>query len=238
MQITRTKPGFKRIFFLSLWVLAVLFFSGCYDLGMFADTEEYYNSFGNVGLIDQTAGGNVKDYSFADYFYNEKSVNDFAGDIVAQSEYIYMILPVKNNFDLAEFSVYLKPETSGTVYFSLYISAFIPVNIRRYDDPKSKIKTDDDNNPVLDDSGNPIMEDIAYGDLPIDDCIYRGSVNLLAGEWDSFTAKLTANTEVNRRRVTSGEYIVVKFENNGGFGKDSGYEKTSFSLTNLLIRAV
>lgn len=239
MQITHTKPRARRIFLLILLVFVASLFSGCYDLGKFSDTEEYCNSFGNVGLIDQNVGS-VKDYSFADYFYNEKSVNDFGGDIVNKSEYVYMILPVKSNFNLAEFSVYIKPEKSGTLYYSLYISAFIPENIRKYDDPKSKPKLDGDNNPVLDDNGNPVMEDIEYGDLPGGDCLYRGSVGLISDEWDSFTVKLTTakSAAASEYYVTNGEYIVVKFENNSGFGKDSGYEKMSFSLTNLLIRAV
>lgn len=229
-----------RIFLLSLSAFAVLFFSGCYDLGKFENTEEYCNSFGDVRLINQAAADNFKDYSFADYFYNEKSINDFSGDIVGSDEYIYMILPVKSNFNLSEFSVYLKPEKSGAVYFSLYISDIIPVNIRKYSDPKSKIKTDSDNNPVLDDKGNPIMEDIAYGDLSAEDCIYQGRIDLIADKWDSFTAKLTTkkSTEINKYYVTNGEYIVVRFENNSGLGNDKGYEKTSFSLTNLLVRAV
>ena len=240
MQIIHSKIKTKLIVLLILLVSAMLLFSGCYDLGKFKDTEDYCNSFGDVRLINQGVTDNFKDYNFANYFYNEKSINDFAGDIVDADEYIYMVLPVRNNFKLGEFSIYLKPEKSGLVYYSIYISDSIPVNIRRYTDPKSKQKTDSDNNPIFDEEGNPVMEDIEYGDLSIDNCIYQGSVNLVSNKWDSFTAKLTTktSTEINTNYVSDGEYIVVRFENNSGLGKDKGYEKIPFSLTNILIRAV
>lgn len=240
MQTIHTKIWAKRIFSLILVVFTMMLFSGCFDLGNFNDIEEYYNTFGDVRLISQTGADNAKDYSFKDYFYNEQSVNDFSGRIVDQDEYIYLILPVTNSFNLSEFSIFLKPETSGVVYFSLYISDFIPGNIRKYSDPKSQEKKDDDGNVIIDADGNPVMEDIEYGDLPASDSIYNGSVSLYAGSWDSFTAKLTTkhSTDINKYHISSGEYIIVRFENNSGLGKDQEYNQISFSLTNILIRAL
>lgn len=240
MLTIHTKIIVKRIFLFVLVISSMLLFSGCFDLGKFEDDEEYYNSFGDVRLISQQGATNAKDYSFKDYFYNEKSVNDFAGDIVNEDEYIYLILPVTNGFNLSEFSLYLKSENGGVVYFSLYISDFIPENIRKYIDPKSKEKRDDDNNVIYDSEGNPVMEDIVYGDLPGEDSIYQGSVNLAPSKWVSFTCKLTTkqSTEINKYHVTNGEYIIIRFENNSGLGKDKGYDKISFSLTNILIRAL
>lgn len=238
MQTIHTKILFKKIFLLVL--VTITLFSGCYDLGGFTNTESYYNSFGDVRLICQKGSENAKDYSFKDYFYNEKSVNDFGGSIVDNDEYIYLILPARSNLNLLEFSLYLKSEESGVVYFSLYISDFIPENIRKYNDPKSKEKKDEDGNVIYDSEGNPIMEEISYGDLLINDSIYQGSLNLISNKWNSFTAKLTTknSTDINKYYVTNGEYIIVKFENNSGIGKEKGYNKISFSLTNLLIRVI
>lgn len=211
--------------------------SGCfYDLGIFKDTADYYSYFGDVKLINQKS---VNSYSFKDYFYNEQSVNDFAGSIVDKDQYIYLILPVVKEFNLAEFALYLNSQTNAVVYYSLYVVDFIPTNIRKYTDPKSKQKTDDQGNVVLDKDGNPVMEDIEYDDLSENDSIYQGSATLVASKWKSFRAKLSTKQSAKEKtyHVNSGEYIIVKFENNSGLGADKGYEQISFSTTNLLIRA-
>lgn len=240
MQTIHTKIKVKRIFSLILVALSMLIFSGCYDLGKFEDDESYYSSFGDVRLINQEGATSAKDYSFKDYFYNEKSINDFAGDIVESSEYIYLVLPAKSDFFLSEFSVYLKSEQVGKLYFSLFITDSIPENIRRYNDPKTKEKKNDAGEVIYDSEGNPVLEDISYGDLSIEDSIYQGSVGLISGKWTSFTAKLMTkhSTDKIKYSVANGDYIIVRFENNSGLGFDEGYNKLSFSLTNLLIRAL
>ena len=44
--------------------------SGCDDLGVYEDTEEYYNTFGNIALI--SGSSKVKEeYSVEKYFYNK-----------------------------------------------------------------------------------------------------------------------------------------------------------------------
>lgn len=240
MQTIHTNIWAKKIFSLCLVIFTMLLFSGCYDLGSFGSDKEYCDSFGDVRLICQDGASLAKDYSFSDYFYNEKSINDFAGDIVDSDEYIYLFLPVKNPFNLSEFSLFFKSENGGEVCFSLFISDFIPEKIRGYSDPKTKEKKDSDGNTIYDGDGNPAYEDIEYDDLNGDESIYSGRVYLAPGKWNSFTAKLVSkqSTEINKYHVTSGKYIVVKFENNSGSGKDNGFDKISFSMTNLLIRAL
>lgn len=235
-----TNMWLKRIFALVLVTFTMLFFSGCCDLGDFQDIQAYYDSFGDVRLMNQDGDENAKDYSVKDYFYNSKSINDFAGDIVSKDKYIYFILPVQKGFNLAEFSMYLQSEENGTLYFSLFISDSIPENIRKYDDPKFKEKKDDDDKVIYDSEGNPVMEEIEYGDLLEEDSIYQGSIFLSSQKWNSFTAKLITkqSTEINKYHVKSGEYIIVRFENNSGLGKDKEYSSLSFSMTNLLIRAL
>lgn len=218
MLTIHTKIWTKRIFLLTLVVFTMLLFSGCYDLGKFGDTAQYYSSFGDVKLISQTGAENVKQYSFEDYFYNKESINHFGGDIVSQEEYIYLILPVKSSFNLAEFSMYLKSEKSGLVYFSIFVLDTEPTDIRKYSDPKERYDSD----------GNLI----SYGDPDSTNSLYSGSVSLSANSWESFTAKL------NKYHITNDKNIVIKFENNSGLGKDNGYENIAFQLTNILIRAV
>lgn len=218
-------------------MFTVFFMSGCYDLGIFKNDEEYYSSFGDVKLINQKG---MQTYSFKDYFYNEQSINNFAGDIVEKDEYIYLVLPVVKDFNLAEFSLYLQSDADSVMYYSLYIVDFIPTNIRKYTDPKSTEKKDDDGNAIIGEDGNPVMEDIEYGDLLADDSVYQSSVTLEKNKWRSFTAKLSTKQSQNSSKyhVQNGQYIIVKFENNSGIGFDKGYNSLVFSITNLLIRAI
>lgn len=215
----------------------VFFVSGCYDLGIFKNDEEYYSTFGDVKLINQNG---TDTYSFKDYFYNTQSVNSFSGDIVEKDKYIYFVLPVVKDFNLAEFSLYLNSDTNGVVYYSLYVVDIIPTNIRNYTDPKSTEKKDDDGNVVTDEDGNPVMEDIEYGDLPEDSSVYQSSITLEQNKWKSFTIKLSTkqSTQTNKYSVQNGQYIIVKFENNSGLGFDKGYNSLAFSITNVLIRAI
>lgn len=240
MQTIRTKIRLKTFLSIILVVVTILLFSGCYDLGSFKDTEQYYSTFGEVALINQEGADKVKTYSFKDYFYNEESVNDFAGNIVEQDEYIYLVLPVQKGFNLAEFSIFLKSEKGGAVYYSLYISDFIPANIRKYSDPKTKVKTDEKGDIIYDAEGNPLTEEIVYGDLSLDSSIYQGNISLAPNQWDSFTAKLVTknSSTINKYFVADGEYIIIRFDSNSGLGFDKGYEKLSFSLINILIRAL
>lgn len=237
MQTTHIKMRLKKTFPLVIVVLFTLLFSGCFDLGKFEDIQTYYASFGEVRLINQTR---VDNYSFKDYFYNENSVNSFSGNIVGSDEYVYLVLPAQSDFVLSEFSLFLKSEKSSEIHFSLYISDFIPGKIRGYFDPEKEVEKDSDGNVVYDGNGNPKMKAIDYDDLSQSGAMYQGSIRLIANAWDSFTAKLTNKQSANKDayQVTSGQNIVVKFENNSGFGKDEGYDNVSFCMTNLLIRAI
>lgn len=238
MQTTHTNT-LKRMLTLALMVITVTLFSGCFDLGKFEDVEDYYSSLGNVTLINQNVSDNAKEYSFKEYFYNEESVNNFGGKIVDQDEYIYLILPVEKGFNLVGFSLYLKSNVNEKVYFSLFISDFIPDKIRKYADPKTEEKQNENvtNNG---EESSTTEEEIQYNDLPIENSIYQGGVDLIPSKWISFTAKVADRHSNNAKKcfVQKGEYIIVRFENNSGLGFDKGYSKVSFSLTNILIEAL
>lgn len=213
--------------------------SGCvfYDLGDFEEEEDYYASFGNIGLIAQNE--TRSNYSVEQYFYNEKSVNDFGGDIVAPDEYIYFVLPFTGTVTLESFALFAHSEKAGTVEYSLFVTDTLPSGIRNYDAPLLEQETDGEGNPKFDEEGNPVYKEIEYDDPTAEDAVCTGSFTLKAEEWGSFTADKWKADDGSFSRSTvvqSGSYLLVRFENNSGSGKDRGLEKLSVSLTNLLVR--
>lgn len=247
-------------FFGALAVLVALTFtlSGCFDLGDFEDEEDYYSCFGVVGLIAQDES--KTDYSLKDYFYNKESVNDFGGSIVSPSAYIYLVLPLHKDMEIDSFSLYLCAESEAKIRYSLFLSDSVPSDICRYDEFLYEIEEDDEGNPRYDEQGNPVFvqekddkgnlvynEDgspkyveIAYDDPPASEAVASGEVDAKAEKWCSFTASqwTTENGTAKTLPVRSGEYILVRFENNGGGGKKVGEEKVSFKTTNLMVRAL
>lgn len=248
MKVTQCKKLLKKISIYCLLIpIIMICFSGCYDLAKFNELEDYYKNFGDVCLLNQKT---TNSYSFEDYFYNKDSVNSFSGDIVEEDDYIYFVLPVKLDFNMAEFSMYMKSSNSGIMHYSIFITNSIPKKIRKYTDPKEKQKVDDKGTGIMDENGDPVMEQIEYDDLLDDSKIYSGVLNLAANKWDSFTMVVSKSdilkngSDVVKKgneyaiNVTEGKYIIVKFENNSGVGFDKGYEKQSISITNILIRSI
>lgn len=247
-----------RIIVFSLLTAFVLAFCGCYDLGDFEDDSDYYASFGNIGLIAQSKS--KSDYSLEDYFYNEKSINDYAGNIVAADEYIYLIVPIERDMTIEEVALSLCAESEDMLEYSLFLTEVLPANIRAYDDPFYqqatdedgnllydangnpiyKQKTDENGNPVVDDNGNPVYVEIEYDDPLAEDALYTDSISLTANSWREITiSQWKVNGESTKSlEVKSGDYLLVRFDNNTGAGKDSGKKKMLFQTTNLLIRAI
>ena len=237
MQATQCNSKKITICFGFLLLFVAMFTAGCFDLGKFDTLESYYNAFSDVELISQSK--TPKSYSFEDYFYNEQSFNYFGGDLVDEDEYIYFVLPVKEDFELVEFAMNIKSSKAGNIHYSIYITNTTLSNIRAYSDPKQKQKLDEHNNPVVDENGDPVFEDIIYDDLSKDDSKYSGTASVKQDKWGSFMVKLTDKQNAKSGiKVESGQYIVVKFENNSGTGFDEGYEKQPLIMTNVLVRAI
>lgn len=230
---------------------------GCYDLGDFADDAEYYDSFGDITLIAQDKV--KRDYSFETYFYNTESVNNFAGSLVEEKEYIYLVAPIKKTMKIDTFSLWLYGDATGTVSYALFLTDKIPSKIGAYDDPlyeqatdddgkllynddgtpKYKQKTDIDGNPITDENGNPVYVEIEYDDPKTDDAVAIGTYTV-KNSWDSFTVE-TWNTSDGKKEelsVNVGQYFLLRFENNGIGGKTAGKAKVPFKTTNLMIRAL
>lgn len=224
----------------ALSALAVSVISGCafYDLGDFENEEEYYASFGDVGLIAQNGTRNY--YSVEKYFYNEKSVNDFEGDIVGSDEYIYFILPFARSVFLESFTIFVRSDSDAKVEYSMFVSDSIPTKIRNFSAPLYEQEKDEEGNLKYDEEGNPVYKELEYDDPPVESAVCTGSLSLKAEKWSSFTAEKWSEggSVLKSIAVQSGLYLLIRFENNSGVGKDNGLEKISFSVTNMLVRVV
>ncbi|MGN0818352.1 MAG: hypothetical protein ACI4L9_05215 [Candidatus Coproplasma sp.] len=224
-----------------LLAAAVVWLCGCYDLGEFEDDEDYYSSFGEVRLFESDK--TTADYSVKEYFYNEKSINDFSGGQVGDDEYYivgpdwytYLVVDFQRNMQLDSFSLFVNCANAGALHISAYLAEGYPSDVRGYDD--SRFELDEDNNPVLDEEGNP--KEIRYGDPDPESAVWRSSLNVGAGKWTSFTIEtwFLGGTTQEYLSVTSENYLIIRFENNGGYGADNAYQQIEFTTTNMLVRA-
>jgi hypothetical protein len=107
---------------------------GCEDLGAYNDVDEYYDSFGNIVLIDG-ATGDREEYSVEDYFYNKESKENFlAGEDgvyrgVPHNDYVYMAIPVESSIDADTLALYIQAKADVVLYIYVYLTDEIPDNI-------------------------------------------------------------------------------------------------------------
>lgn len=238
-------PIKKRLtrFAVLLLALSSLFLGGCFDLGDFENEGQYYSSFGLVTLIGQDKV--QKSYSIREHFYNEKTVNDFECNI-ASDESIYFAVPFMRNMQVDSFALFVNCETTCDFNYSAFIVSSLPTKIRGYADPEYTIRKDSEGNPVLDEQGNVIKDYIDYDDPKTEGALWSGAVSAKAGSWTSFgigswyTGELNVDgTKKKENYLTAhaGEILLIRFENNGGYGADKGYIHVPFKTTDLLIRA-
>ncbi|MGN1060296.1 MAG: hypothetical protein ACI4QN_01040 [Candidatus Coproplasma sp.] len=238
-------PIKKRLtrFAVLLLALSSLFLGGCFDLGDFENEEQYYLSFGLVSLIGKDKV--QKSYSLSEYFYNESTVNDFECNI-ASDEYIYFAVPFSRDMQVDSFTLFINCETTCSFNYSAFIVTSLPTNIRGYADPEYTVRKDSEGNPLLDEHGNEIRDYIVYDDPKTEGALWSDSFSAKAGNWTSFcidgwyTGALNVDgTKKKENYITAhmGEILLIRFENNGGYGADKGYIHVPFKTTDMLIRA-
>lgn len=188
---------------------------GCFNLGDFEDEQNYYDTFDEVTLI--SLDKSIRSYSVEEYFYTEEGVNDYECD-VPKGQYIYAAIKVGKEIALDDLSLSFYSDYNDSLYVSVFLVDSIPSSIRGYDDDKDE-----------DDEGNEIVYDDPI--TPIE----TGVIPLESGKWRS--TMLVDCSKNNYLDVTEGQYILIRFENNSWSGKQNGYSKLEFTLTNLLISA-
>ena len=231
-----------------LMLCTVLTLGGCDDLGEYEDEDDYYETFGDILLID--SAGEDESYSVEDYFYNESSREDFLVSDdgkyggVPTAEYLYMAIPVKCDIVMDSLALYVLGDSEQGLYFSVYITDGIPSKIRKPGDPFSE---------TVDKDGETVEEEIKYDDpnpkSSLCDSVYYFDGN----EWDAFLVEIFKEDGVSKDSISvkKDQYILIQFRNNSGIrvlDKTSGglvdeksglaLDSTGFTMTNLLIRVL
>lgn len=230
---------------------------GCEDLGAYENTDEYYNSFGDIALIDGTTREKTE-YSVENYFYNKESREDFlrgedgAYKGVEHSDYVYMAIPFKSNIDMDTLALFIQSKTDVTVYISVFVSDKIP----------SAWKAIADNEVPQNSTGDASAEEAevessdiekVYDDPDPDTRIGDVTVHLKQGKWNSFVLDVFKINGVSQKsiQINNGQYILLQIRNNSGvrdFDEKkqifvdpvTGLElsKAEITMTNMLIRAL
>lgn len=182
----RIKIFFKKFIAISVAVLGAVTLAGCFDLGGFSNDAEYYDAFGDIGLVYNASvlekDVEKKDYSIKDYFYNKATGEDFAygdpkddesdeGKDIPQLPYVYMAIPVKEKLSVESVALYFNATQTCSLEVFFYVVDTLPefANIMLWGDPEYqpeiddatgeiiyKQQVDENGNPITDSEGNPI----------------------------------------------------------------------------------
>lgn len=242
----------------AVFLLLSFSFYGCADLGEFDDLEHYHNAIGDIILISDPENSGGKSYSVKDYFYNENSQDEFLVDEngvykgVDLEEYIYMAIPMNEDVIIDELSLYMFSETKRSVYISCYIVDELPTIIRGMGDSLTEAVEESPGAAEGDETSEPVV--IEYDDPDPEESIFNTVVHLTEYEWDSFTVssfELVKGEPSKTCELLENKIFLIQFRNNSGIDSEEGnseskvdsvtgevVEKASFTMTNLMIRAV
>jgi len=205
----------------------------------------YYKSFGDIVLLDQECKD--KKYDLEDSFWNEKTVTEFKwddeDDAVPYEMYIYMAIEVKKDFDMEEFTLFFKlkeGKPSNELVFHIFI-----VDEYHFDD-KEVCQAGEDPWDRDDETGKPLRSPDGtyslreeYMDLKEQRAVSTASVQVYNNEFTSVTVdKWTVNKSgASYVSIKDGQYILIRFKNNTGFGSFEEMETCEFTMLNLMIKA-
>lgn len=254
---------FKRLVSvcLAFCIMAILGVAicGCDDLGAYEDPEEYYNSFGDIVLIDG-ATKDSEEYSVEEYFYNKESREDFlegedgAYQGVEFGDYVYMAIPFESNIDMDTLALFVRSQDDVTVYINVFVSDDIPSAWRAISDNEiSQDGSGDASDEEADTETDTETEEPVYDDPDAETRIGEIVVHLKKGKWSSFVLdEFNLNGKTQKSiQIKDGQYILLQFRNNSGV-RFFDEEKQIFvdpqtalelptakiTMTNLLIRAL
>ena len=205
---------FNHVKLLFAFIL-ILCLCGCYNLGDFEDEQNYFDTFKKIDLISLEK--TIEEYSTKDYFYTEEGINEYKCDIPVK-KYVYAAIKVEEDILLDDLSLSFYSEYTSNLYISVFLVDVIPSNIRGFDDDQTE---DEEGNTInYDDPLTPIKTSV----IPLE-----------ASKWR--TTMIIDCSKYNYLSITKGQYLLIRFENNSWNGKENGYSKMDFTLTNLLICA-
>ena len=224
--------------------------SGCDDLGVYENTDEYYSAFGDddgkIFLIDSEG---INGYSVKDDFYNEESRENFLTDEngvyhgAVHSDYLYLAIPFRADIDMDSLALFMHSESDVSVYVNVFA-----VESTVWDAIVENLtKVPEEGEPDGGTGENTEEETVhpAY-----DERIGEAAIHLKNGKWSSFVLdSFYVNGEVQKSiEINNGQYILLQIINNVGVNEESGIyvdsgaglelQKAELTMTNLLIRAL
>ena len=212
---------------------------GCDDLGAYDSTTEYYDSFGKIVFLGGAAG-NGTEYSVEDFFYNEKSREDFLVNDdgkymgVEHSDYVYVAIPFNKAVTMDSLAMYIQATNDVTVYMNVYLidEDELPTNWEKlWENDASGEESEKVSEEVLiesyqsetaaetaDESINEDTEEQEYDDPDPKTSIGEITVHLKGGKWSSFLLDYFKVNDNNEKSISveSGQYILIQIRNNSG----------------------
>ena len=183
-----SKKNVKILSVLCIVAILAIAICGCEDLGAYEDTEEYYETFGDIVFIEGTSR-EVEEYSVEDYFYNKESREDFLEGAdgvykgVEHSDYVYMAIPLEGDIDMDSLAFYIQALEDVTVYINVYVVDAIPTEWKAIAD---NILNSEDENEVDPDADQSDSEEKKYDDPDYETRIGEVIVHLTKERWSSF----------------------------------------------------
>ena len=232
----------KLTAFLAACITAILWIAlcGCEDLGAYESTEDYYASFGEVVFLGGTAKDG-KSYSVKDYFYNEKSREDFLTDEngvysgVEHSDYVYVAIPLNKDIKMDSLAMYLQAKEDVTLYVNVYITDTIPKNWKKTEEidagGEESAKGSDEafeyssvESLAESTEGEAGEDEKTYDDPDPQTRVGEVAVYLKGGVWNSFTLNSfnVSGTLEKSIHLKSGQYILLQIRNNSGVREPLG----------------
>ena len=227
---------------LALCITAILVIAlcGCDDLGAYEDVREYYDSVGDVVLINGSTGQSIA-RSVDEYFYNEESRENFlVGEDgkyggVTHGAYYYMAIPFESDIDMDSLGLYLQSNSDVTLYIDVYLTDEVPSE--KEDDEAGEAGAKNESMFTAPEQKEKIGSTTLY---------------LETGKWSSFLLESFSVEGAVQQSILidDGKYIVLQFRNNSdlmfgadkqeGVSQENGIELKSadITMTNLLVRAL
>lgn len=242
----------SRLALCTLAILAVAM-CGCEDLGEYADTEEYYDTFGDIVLINGTTKERIN-CSVADSFYNEESRENFlegSDKRVKHADYVYIAIPFESSIDMDSLALYMQSKNDATVYINVFVTDEIPSDWKSIADNESNSGGSDKGTEASSEANED--ETKKYDDPSPDTRVAETTVHLKSGKWSSFVVDaFNIGGQIQKSiQIDDGQYVLLQIRNNSGvrvFDKSKGIyvdeqtglelQKAEITMTNLLVRSL
>ena len=191
----------KKVFFLLICItILALSLTGCYDLGDGTeDDDDYCETYSEIRVIK--GADDVTYYTMED-FYNKAAVNDFESPMSTdeRSEYSYLIVKSEKSLSLGEIAVYFESTAEETLSVSFFLLDESALPTKVYTGQSGPYKREECNEP------DPSAS------LGKATCKLAGVEN----KWSAIYLRSWSDGDsvTKRHPIESGQYIVIRIDNN------------------------